>query len=88
MPNKFDKLVNEAARRTDAEFSNQFTSLTRLTDDDTEKLINDTGISKEDLAKVLKEVKDATASNEQKAAAIQNINNGVSALVAIAKKFL
>jgi len=88
MPNKFDKLVDAAAQITDDEFKNQFTNLTRLTDSETEKLINDTGISKEDLAKVLKEVKDATASNEQKAAAIQNINNGVSALVAIAKKFL
>lgn len=88
MPNKFDKLVAEAAELADKEFKNQFTNLTRLNDAETENIIKNTGISQQDLAKVLKEVKDATASNEAKANAIKKINNGVAALVAIAQKLV
>lgn len=88
MPNKFEKLAKEAAGMADEQFTNEFAGLTRLNDAEIEKIINETGISKQDLAKVLKEVKDATASNESKANAIKNINNGVSALVGIAKKLL
>ncbi|HEX8316206.1 MAG TPA: hypothetical protein VF609_14490 [Flavisolibacter sp.] len=88
MPNKFDKLVAEAAELADKEFKNQFTNLTRLNDAETENIIRNTGISQQDLAKVLKEVKDATASNEAKANAIKKINNGVAALVAIAQKLV
>jgi hypothetical protein len=88
MPNKFDKFADQAAQMADEHFKNQFSSLTRLSNDEVEKIINDTGISKEDLAKLLQEVKTATSINEAKANAIKNINNGVSALVAIAKKLL
>lgn len=88
MPNKFEKLANEAAVMTDAQFKDKFTSLTSLNDAETKRLIEDTGISKQDLAKVLEEVKAATGSNEAKANAIKNINNGVSVLVGIAKKLL
>lgn len=88
MPNKFADLAKEAAAMTDEEFQSEFASLTKLTDDDTEKLINDVGISKKELAQILKTVKDSTASNEAKAAAIQKINKGVTTLVAIAKRFL
>ncbi len=69
-------------------FKNQISSLTSLTDNEIENLITDTGISKKDLASVLKEVADATKSNEAKAAAISNINKGVSLLVGIAKKLI
>ena len=88
MPNKFANLAREAATMTDEEFHSEVANLTKLTDDETEKLITETGISKNDLAQVLKEVKDATASNEQKAAAIQKIDKGVSTLVALARRFL
>ena len=88
MPNKFEKLAKEAADMADEEFKTEFSRLTRLNDSEIEKIIDDTGISKEDLAEVLKEIKDATASNEAKAKTIQNINNGVSALIGIAKKLI
>ena len=88
MPNKFEKLAKEAAEMADEDFKAEFSRLTRLNDSEIEKIIDDTGISKEDLAEVLKELKDATASNEAKAKAIQNINNGVSALIGIAKRLI
>ena len=88
MPNKFDKIANDAANETDNQFRSQFNNLTRLNDDDTNKIINESGISQQDLAQVLKEIKDATKSNEEKATAISNINGGVSALIGIAKKLL
>jgi hypothetical protein len=53
-----------------------------------ESLINDTGISKENLTLVLKEVKDDTKSNFAKATAILNINKGVDLLVGIAEKLI
>lgn len=73
---------------TDQEFKNEFASLTRLKDTDIETIIKDAGIGKQDLAAVLKAVKDASADNEAKAQSILNINNGVSALVAIASRFI
>ena len=88
MPNKFDKLAEEAARETDEKFADKFSSLTRLNDEELEKIIEETGISKKNLDKVLKEVKNATASNEAKAKAIQNVDKGVAVLVSIAKRFV
>ena len=88
MPNKFDKLAKQAAEMADEEFKIEFSRLTRLNDDEIEKIIDETGISKRDLADVLSKIKDSTASNESKAKAIQNINNGVSALVGIVRKLI
>lgn len=85
MPNKFDKLAKDAAEMADKHFAAEFSSLTRLNDTEAEKIINESGISKEDLAKVLQEVKSATGSNEAKAKSIQQINKGVSALVSMVK---
>ncbi len=88
MPNKFSELAEKIAQMTDAEFTNEFTSLTRLTNDDVKDLIIKTGISKKDLSAVLKVVNDATIENEQKAKSIQNINKGVDVLIGIAKRFI
>ena len=88
MPNKFEEFAKKAAEMTDSEFKNEFSNLTSLTNNEILKVINETGISKEDLAKVLQAVKDATLSNEAKAKAIKNIDEGISALISIAKKIL
>ena len=88
MGNKFDKLAKEAADSADEQFKEEFSKLTRLNDAEIETIIDETGISKKDLADLLREVQDSTASNEAKAKSIQNINNGVSALIGIAKKFI
>ncbi|NNV54948.1 hypothetical protein [Limnovirga soli] len=88
MAYKFDVFAKAAAKMADDKFTIQFSSLTSLNDDEVEAIIKDSGISKADLAKVLAEVKDATNNNQAKAAAINKINGGISALVGIAAKFL
>ncbi len=88
MPNKFDKLADEAKQMTDEQFQVRFSSLTKLNDADIGKIITDSGISKEDLAALLVEVKAATDFNNKTAQSVMNIQNGVQALVSITKKLL
>lgn len=88
MPNKFDKLAAQAQAMTDAEFKTRFSSLTTLNDSDITSIINDTGISKENLADLLVAVKSATDFNTKTAQSVSKIQNGVLALVAITKKLL
>ena len=88
MPTNWDDITNQAANAADAHFASQISSLTRLNDKEIESLIFDTGISKQDLALVLKEVKDATKSNVAKATAMKNIGKGLDVLVSIAAKFI
>ena len=88
MPTDWKKIAIDAREKTNEHFKDQISSLTRLTSNEIENLITETGISKTDLTSVLKEVEDATKSNEEKAAAISNINNGVNLLVGIAKKVI
>lgn len=88
MGNKYEAFAERAAVMTDAEFRNKFATLTRLNMIDLEKIIKETGISQQDMAELLKEVKNASNSNEKKAAAISHINGGVTTLVAMVKAFL
>jgi hypothetical protein len=88
MPINWDDIANQAASNTDAHFANQISSLTRLNDAEIQHLIFETRISKQDLASVLKEIKDATKSNEAKVDSIKNISGGIEALVSIAGKFI
>ena len=88
MGNKYDAFADRAAEMTDAEFRNKFAALTRLNMSDLEKIIKETGISQQDMAALLKEVKAATNSNEKKATAISNINGGITTLNAMVKTFL
>jgi hypothetical protein len=84
----WEKLANDTGKETDEHFWDKISGLTRLHANEVESLINDTGISKEDLTAVLKEVKDATKSNLDKATAISNVNKSVDLLVGIAEKLL
>lgn len=88
MPINWDEIANQAADITDAHFANQISSLTRLSDAEIQNLILETGISKQDLTSVLKEIKDATKDNIAKVDSIRNISKGIDVLVAIAGKFI
>ena len=88
MANKYDKLADEAQAITDAQFKERFSSLTTLNDNEIGKVLKDSGISKQDLASLLVAVKNATSYNNKTAQSISNIQNGVLALVSIAKKLL
>lgn len=88
MPSKWDKIAAEAAEATKAEFANKISSLTSLSDSEITMIMSKSGISKEDFAKLLHVVKEASGSNRAKATAISNINKGVGALIEIVKKLL
>ena len=89
MPNlSIDEIIAKAKTDTDNKFKNKVSSLTTLTNQEIDKLLNSTGIKKENFAAVLKEINDATKSNEDKVKAITNISKGVSLLVGIAQKLL
>jgi hypothetical protein len=88
MPNKFDKLAAQAQALTDEQFKIRFSSLTTLNDDEIGKIIKETGISKQNLADLLVEIKNATEFNNETVKSITKIQNGVQALIAIVKKLL
>jgi DNA-binding transcriptional regulator YiaG len=83
-----DDIIAKAKTDTDNKFKNKMASLTKLTNSEIDDLLQNTGIKKENFAAVVKEVTDATKSNEDKAKAIANISKGVSVLVGIAQKLL
>ena len=85
---EFAQLAIEAKKMTDEQFKNRFSSLTSLNDSEISSIINDTGISKKDLAETLKHIKSATNENEHNADAIKKISKGLEAVVAIASKVL
>jgi hypothetical protein len=84
----WDKIADNTQKSTDEFFKSQISSLTSLTDSEVLHLINEIGISKENLIQVLKVVDDAGQSNEAKANAIQGISKGVNILVDVASRFL
>ena len=88
MANKYDKLAGDAQAITDTQFKERFASLTALNDYDIGKIISSTGITKENLAALLVEIKNATEFNNNTAQNIIKIQNGVQALLAITKKLL
>ena len=88
MASVWDDIAGTAGELTDDQFNSQISGLTNLKDQDIEKIITDTGISKVDLTIVFKEVQDATKSNTAKADAIKNISQGVDVLVGIATKLI
>ena len=88
MPNKWDKLADLAQKQTDTEFASSISSLTRLNDSEISKIISESGIGTKDLAEVMKIINDASSANEEKAKSIAKINNGLNALISIAKKLI
>jgi hypothetical protein len=88
MPTDWKKIAKEAGKQTDEQFRSEISSHTHLNDDEIENLITETGISKEDMVKVLEVIKDATQSNTAKANAINNIDKGIVLLVGLAGKLL
>jgi len=84
----WDDIANQAAKATDEQLANQIASLSQLNDTEIQKIVQQTGISKKDMQKILKVVNDASLSNEEKANSIKNIGNGINILAAIAKKLV
>jgi hypothetical protein len=82
----WDALANKAAQQTDTQFNKELAILTSLNTTEIDKFIADSNISNENAVKVLKEINNATNSNNQKATAIASIDNGVGFLVSLVGK--
>ncbi|MFV2014963.1 MAG: hypothetical protein ACC656_06025 [Candidatus Heimdallarchaeota archaeon] len=80
-------IVNTAAEQTEQKLGNQISSLTRMTENEIQELLS-IGITKKDLARVIKECKDATKSNQNKNEAISKINGGINAIIQLVSKFI
>ena len=82
----WNALAEKAASQTDTEFKNQLAGLTSLKASEIDTFISDSNISNNNALAVLKEINNATLSNNQKATAITNIENGVGFLVKLVSK--
>ena len=83
-----DEIIAKAKTDTDNKFKTKMASLTKLTNSEIDGLMDASGIKKENFAAVIKEITDATKSNEDKVKAIGTISKGVSLLVGIAQKVI
>lgn len=79
-------LAEKAASQTDTEFKNQLAGLTSLKTSEIDTFISESNITNTDALSVLKEINNASLSNNQKASAISNIDNGVGFLVKLVSK--
>ena len=84
----WDKLANDAASQTDDQFKTTIASLTSMSITEIDQFIKESEISNANAVKVLQEINNAAASNNAKADAIANIDNGVSFLVSLAHKIV
>ncbi|WP_159949703.1 hypothetical protein [Polaribacter septentrionalilitoris] len=82
----WNALAEKAATQTDSEFKNQLAGLTSLKTSEIDTFISESNITNTDALSVLKEINNATLSNDQKANAIANIQNGVGFLVKLVSK--
>ena len=79
-------LAEQAANQTDIEFKNKLAGLTSLKTSEIDAFISESNISNANALAVLKEINNAATTNNQKANAIGNIQNGVGFLVKLVSK--
>ncbi|MBK9731202.1 MAG: hypothetical protein IPO83_07920 [Chitinophagaceae bacterium] len=84
----FKKIAKSAAIKTDAHFSDKIASLTRLQGPELQAIMDKSGIDKDALSELLNVVNKSSLSNQQKAAAIAKVNNGLGFLIGVAEKLL
>lgn len=84
----WNELAAQAAQQTDTQFASQIASLTSMSTSEITTFIQESTISNANALKVLQEVNNATSSNNQKATAIANIDNGVNFLISIVSKIV
>ena len=82
----WNSLAEEAGSQTDAEFKNQLASLTNLKTSEIDAFISESNITNTNALKVIQEINNAALSNNEKASAISNIQNGVGFLIKLVSK--
>jgi len=84
----WNKLAEQAGQQTDIQFAGKIASLTSMSTTEITAFIQQSTISNADAVKVLQEVHNSTSSNNQKATAITNIDQGVRFLISIVSKIV
>ncbi|OUS12578.1 hypothetical protein A9Q93_10140 [Nonlabens dokdonensis] len=82
----WDAIAQQAGQQTDQQFHEEIAKLTSMNMTEIDKFISASEISNENAVKVIKEINDATRSNNDKANAIANIDKGVGFLVSLVSK--
>ena len=84
----WNTIAQQAASQTDAEFNQQLASLTNLKVSEVDALIKESKITNANAVKTLKLIDDATASNNEKAKALSNIENGFGFVISLVSKLI
>lgn len=84
----WNSLAEQAGSQTDVEFKNQLAGLTSLKTTEIDAFISESKISNSDALKVIKEINNASLSNNEKASSITNIQNGVGFLIKVVSKIV
>lgn len=88
MDNKWKKKAAQAQKETDAELAQEMGALSSFSPSELTKLLAEHDMSNKEFDQLIKLVKDHTKSNNDKAKAIGNIQNGVEILVGVLRKLL
>ncbi len=88
MENKWKKRAALAQKETDAELVQEIRSLSGFNPPELTKLLAEHDMSNKEFDQLIKLVKDHTKSNNDKAKAIGNIQNGVEILIGVLGKLI
>lgn len=82
MSDDFDAILDEAVRMTDSQFASRISSLTRLNDDEINRICP-TKVDKEALARLMSIVKGASDENTKRTELINNIQTFAGVIVKV-----
>lgn len=83
----WDEIIDKAFEKAEIDFASEFSSLTRLTDDEVKEFVT-TPVDQKRFAELVAVVRDETKSNQKKAAAISRIEGAMDLIVPILGKLL
>lgn len=84
----FDDLLNQADQQTNDELASKLSSLTALKDEELKSLMEEDGVEKQNIIKLMSILSDASKDNTEKAKAIENIAGASKVVIALLKKVL
>tara|TARA_B100000965_G_C19368520_1_gene659228 strand:+ start:289 stop:552 length:264 start_codon:yes stop_codon:yes gene_type:complete len=84
----FDDLLNQAEQQTNEELATKLSSLTALKDEELKSLMEEDGVEKQNIIKLMSILSDASKDNTEKAKAIDNIAGASKVVIALLKKVL
>lgn len=82
------KIAEQAREKTNKEFREEMANLVRLNDNDIERVMKESNIDSERFSEVMRLVNDSTLTNNKKAKAIEQIDNGLRMLIGIVERLV